>query len=72
MVGWPCRGQYFPSGGKVTTLTTWLDQVPPGKVVEALGRVSTNSSRDKTRMLKRAAQIQAIAAEMGAKIEVRF
>jgi len=57
---------------KNESLTTWLAEVPPGKIVEALGRPATNSSRDKARMMKRAAEIEEIAKRIGAKIEVRF
>jgi hypothetical protein len=40
--------------------------------MEALGRQPTNSTRDKDRLRTRAEEFEAIAAAMGAKIEVRF
>jgi hypothetical protein len=73
MVRWTSGGKQFPpGGGKVTTLIEWLEEVPPGKIGEALKRPATNSSRDKSRLLKRAAQIENVAKAMGAKIEVLF
>jgi hypothetical protein len=54
---------------QVTTLRTWLNQVPPCKIEAALGR-SNNSTRDKKRLIDSLHKLEKIAKAQGAKIEV--
>ena len=54
-----------------TSLADWLDQVPPKTVLEGLDRDhSTNSTRDKKNLLKKAEAIDRIAELMGVTITI--
>jgi hypothetical protein len=55
---------------QVTTLRTWLNQVPPCKIVAALDRDANNSTRDKKRLIDSLYKLEKVAQAVGAKIEV--
>jgi hypothetical protein len=57
---------------QVTTLRAWLSQVPPCKIVAALGRDANNATRDKKRILNKVDDLEKVAKAQGVEIEVRF
>jgi hypothetical protein len=54
---------------QVTTLRTWLNQVPPSKIEAALGR-AYNSTRDKKRLIDSLYKLEKVAQAQGVEILV--